>query len=96
MKKKGLLFILIISLAYWGYYFFKPAARVNPGVRISDETAAREAGLRLLRMSIEVFMETEKRYPYELEELVEKNYLARLPESPADGWEYDPESGAVR
>lgn len=52
--------------------------------------------LTSLQQAIRLFQVQESRLPNNLEELVEKNYLPKLPKSPPQtDWSYDPASGQV-
>ncbi len=100
--KKGLLFIVAVALLYWGYYFIKksPAKPLITGSQINAPVERardiiHEANLNILEMSIEIFRQNEGRYPEELIELVEKDYLSKLPDSGEKNWEYDPQDGRV-
>jgi hypothetical protein len=106
LNKRGLLFIVLIAILYWGYYFIKPVViperSKRPGVRRSKLTEKERmemihsANLNLLETSIYIFQQKEKRYPRDLSELVEKEYLSGIPDSGSRPWEYNPETGEVK
>jgi hypothetical protein len=103
--KKGLFFIAVIALFYWGYYYFKNKVPVKPEPLITGdelrapirkaEDAVHKANLNILKTSIEIFRQHERRYPVSLRELVEKKYLSRIPDPGEKDWEYNPSDGSV-
>ena len=99
MRKKGLIFIFIVSALYWGYYYIlKPREGRGMKVMTMTEKKARErhdANLNMLVMYVGLFYRNEKRFPRNLDELIEKEYLAELPDHGYRKWKYDPETGSI-
>ena len=63
----------------------------------AEQQAVRTADLATLTKAIQIFEAQEDRYPRDLKELVEKEYLAKLPVlPPSTVFSYDPKTGAVR
>ena len=63
----------------------------------AEQQAVRTADLATLTKAIQIFEAQEDRYPRDLKELVEKEYLAKLPVlPPGTVFSYDPKTGAVR
>jgi hypothetical protein len=63
----------------------------------AKKSAARTVDMASLNQAIQLFHASEDRFPADLNELVQKQYIARLPTpSPGTRLIYDPRSGAVR
>lgn len=95
--KKGLRFIFIVAVIYWGYYFTKPLVtgkKISASIEKTGDVV-HESNLNILEISIEIFCQKEGRYPERLNELVEKGYLTKLPDSGSRDWGYDHADGLV-
>ena len=91
MRKRGLPFLIISGMIFWGYYFLGRGPSSDP----SGKTF-RNKNLESIQAVIEDYRAKEGAYPGHLIELVEKGYLDELPISGAKSWEYDPSEGRVR
>ncbi len=102
MKKKGFLLILVMGIIYWGYYFVGNPFSGNKIKKMENNPIAESrelihnTNINLLQTSIEIFHQSEGRYPKDLEELIVKGILLELPYSGGIEWEYNPENGTVR
>ncbi|MFC2061430.1 hypothetical protein ACFLUV_02860 [Elusimicrobiota bacterium] len=104
IRFKGLLVIVVISVAYWGYYFYGITEMRSSVDKIRmdaayDETGfpVRETGLDQLKNAITEYRQSEGSYPAELTELVSKGYIETIPAPGSiDKWKYDPKNGEVR
>lgn len=100
--KKGMVFIFIIAVIYWGYYFTRknpPRQMVAAGeIKAPIEEVSlivHNANLNILQTSIEIFGQEQGRLPHNLTELVDKGYLSKLPDSGGFEWQYNSENGSV-
>ncbi|MGM0441234.1 MAG: hypothetical protein ACQEQC_02305 [Elusimicrobiota bacterium] len=103
--KKGFVVLVIFAGVYWGYHYTylakndeadssqKPAAKETEN-NIPEIT--RRANINMLETSIEIFKNKENRLPNSLKELVEKDYLDKIPDYGNTKWEYDPQTGKVK
>lgn len=105
--KKGLLALVILSSALT----VSCNRREKPGEELTPMNAVEKYGgvmgktfkkskamddLLYMKNKINTFQVQEGRYPYSLNELVEKNYLEKLPEPPKGmAFHYDASSGKV-
>jgi hypothetical protein len=96
--KKGLLFIVIISVVFWGYYFMQKRPvkenRIKSTVKETHDSV-HEANLHILETSIMIFKQKEERFPLDLQGLVDKGYLSRIPDSGQTEWDYNPQNGSI-
>lgn len=101
--KKGLLFIVVFSLLFWGYYYFVISGEPgNPDVANRDDQITfdsritiHKASLGILETSIGIFHEREGRFPRDLSELVTAGYISEIPDDGGKTWEYDPVDGEI-
>lgn len=102
--KKGLIFIVLTGMLYWGYFYAKKFSSQEPiitGEEISmpiqkAEEILRRANLNIIEKVIEIFKYSEGRFPEELNELVEKGYLVKIPDFGDKQWEYNKQDGSVK
>jgi len=101
--KKGLAFLVLLALLFWGYQYLVKTAPEKSKKRESlrkpfdnAQDAVHEANRNILEMSIEIFKQKEGRYPANLNELVEKGYIDKIPDPGSRPWEYDPGTGGIK
>ena len=102
--KKGLIFIVLAAMLYWGYFYIKritPKKPIITGEEIivpvqKAEKMVRKSNLSMLETSIIIFKQSEGRYPIRLQELVEKGYLSKIPDPGGIMWEYNQQDGSVK
>lgn len=72
-----------------------PAEYLNNAAK-NQKRAVRTADIAAMNKAVELFYVQEGRFPKDLMELVEKNYLPRLPLLPdKTEWDYDTNAGVV-
>ena len=72
-----------------------PAEYLNTAVK-NQKRAVKTADIAAMNKTVESFYVQEGRFPKDLMELIEKNYLPRLPVLPDKvEWDYDTNSGVV-
>jgi hypothetical protein len=98
MRKKGLIFIVIAAVLFWGYYYLFALNKKKIVKKSKKGLSAMVDGLRkanssLLRACIEDFHARTGKYPQELQELVTRGFIGKVP---SGDWNYDPKTGTIK